>query len=57
MGSMDWVDRLRRDIKLAVSSKCGSGPSGFHKCGKFLDYLRNCYLLQRDTDAWSWLVR
>jgi hypothetical protein len=42
MGSMDWVDRLRIDTQVVVSSKCGNGPSGFHKCGNFLGYLRNC---------------
>jgi len=42
MGNMDLVDRLKLDIQVAVCSKCGNGTSGFHKCGKFLDYLRNC---------------
>jgi hypothetical protein len=38
---------------LASSCEHGNEPSGPIKCVKFLDYLSDCYLLQKDSAPWS----
>jgi hypothetical protein len=36
--------------------ECGNEPSGFLRCGEFLDQLRSCYILKKDSAVWSKLV-
>ena len=31
-------------------------PSGFTKCWEFLDQLRNCWLLKKDSAPWRWVL-
>jgi hypothetical protein len=33
--------------------ECGNKPSGSIKCGEFLDKLRTCWLLNKDSAPWS----
>jgi hypothetical protein len=35
-GGMDWIDMA----KVTGSHKLGNEPSGYKKCGEFLDWLR-----------------
>jgi hypothetical protein len=37
----------------AGTYKCGNEPMGSIKRGEFLDYLKTCYLLRKDSAAWS----
>ena len=41
---------------MAGVSECGNEISGSIKCGEFLDWLRNCQLLKRDSIPLSWLI-
>jgi hypothetical protein len=45
-GGMDWIE-------LAGTCECGNEPWRSTKCGEFLDYLRNCYLYEKDCAPWS----
>ena len=38
---------------MAGSCECSNEPSGFIKCGEFLDQLRMGLLLKNDSAAWS----
>ena len=42
-----------RQEQVAGTCQCGDELSGFIKCRGFLDQLRNCQLLQKDTIPWS----
>jgi len=33
--------------------ECGNEPLGSIKCGEFLDWLRTCWLLKKDSTPWS----
>jgi len=33
--------------------ECNNEPSGSIKCGAFLDWLKNCQLLKKDSAPWS----
>jgi hypothetical protein len=33
---------------VAGACECGDGPSGFIKCGEFLNELKTCWLLRKD---------
>jgi hypothetical protein len=51
-GGVTWVT-------LAQNRECGcecGNHSGSVKCGEFLDWLRTCWLLKKDSAAWSKLV-
>ena len=39
--------------QVAGTCECGSEHSVYIKCGEFLDWLRNCQLLKKDSAAWS----
>ena len=39
--------------QVADTCECGDEPSGSMKCGEFLDYMRTCQLLKKDSAAWS----
>jgi hypothetical protein len=39
--------------QLAGSCQHSSETSSVIKCGKFLEWLRNCWLLKNDSAAWS----
>ena len=39
--------------QMAASCGCGNENPGSKKCGKFLDYLRSCYVLRTEYTAWS----
>jgi hypothetical protein len=39
-GSSDWIGLAQEQV--AGCCKCGNDPLGYIKCGKYLDYLRNC---------------
>jgi hypothetical protein len=41
---------------MAGSCECGNEPSGSIKCRKFLDWVRICLLLRKDSAPWSFLV-
>ena len=51
---MDWIDLAQNDM--AGTCKCSNEPSGSIKCREFLDYLRNCELLKKDSAPWNELV-
>jgi hypothetical protein len=38
---------------MAGSCECGNEPSGFIKCGEYLDSLRTGKLLKKDSAPWS----
>jgi hypothetical protein len=38
---------------MAGTCECGNEPLGSTKFGEFLDKLRTCQLLKKDSDAWS----
>jgi hypothetical protein len=38
---------------VAGSGEHGNEPAGYIICGEFLDGLRNCQLLEKDSSAWS----
>jgi hypothetical protein len=38
--SSDWIGLAQE--QMASSCKCGKDPLGSIKCGKYLDYVRNC---------------
>lgn len=42
--------------KVVGSCEQGNEPFGSTKCWDFLDWLRNCYLLKKDSAAWSLLI-
>jgi hypothetical protein len=44
----DWID-----LSLAGSCEGGNELSGFITCGKFLHWLRTCWLLRKDSAPWS----
>jgi hypothetical protein len=39
--------------QMAGTCECGNEPSGSIKCGEFLDWLRTCWVLKKDSDPWS----
>jgi hypothetical protein len=41
---------------VAGAGECGNGPSVSIKCEKFLDYLRACLLLKKESAPWSLLA-
>ena len=41
---------------MAGSCGCGDEPLGSIKCEVFLDWLKTCRLLRKDSAAWSWIV-
>jgi hypothetical protein len=43
---IDWID-------LAQDREYGDELSGSIKCGEFLEYLRTCRLLRKDSAPWS----
>ena len=38
--------------QVAGTRDCGNEPSGSIKCGEFLDWLKTCWLLRKDSAAW-----
>jgi len=50
---MEWIDLVQDRGGCWGGDKCGNKPSGSIKCGEFLDYLRNCQLLRRDSAPWG----
>jgi len=38
---------------VVCSCECGDEPLGSIKCGEFIDWLRTCYLLKKDSAPWS----
>jgi hypothetical protein len=48
---MGWIEVARDTNRVAGACKCGDEPSGSIKCGEFLDWLRDSYLL-KDCTAW-----
>ena len=42
---------------MAGSCECGNEPSGSIKCWKFLDWLRTCQLLGKDSAPWKKQLR
>jgi hypothetical protein len=38
---------------VAGTCECGNEPSGSIKYGEFLDYLKTCWLLKKDSAVWS----
>jgi hypothetical protein len=47
------LDRAGSGQGQVAGSECGDEYSGSIKCGKFLDWLRNCQFLKKDFAAWS----
>ena len=39
--------------QVAGTCECGDEPSGFIKCGEFLDQLRTGQLLKKDSATWN----
>jgi hypothetical protein len=39
--------------QVAVTCECGNEPLGSIKCEKFLDQLRKCYILKKDSASWN----
>ena len=42
---------------MAGNCNSGNGPSGYIKCGEFLDWLRIGQFLKKDSAVWSKEVR
>jgi len=38
---------------VADACECSNEPSGFVKCGEFLDWLQTSQLLRKDSAPWS----
>jgi hypothetical protein len=38
---------------VAETCECGNEPSGYIKCGEFLDLLRTGQLLNKDSAVWN----
>jgi len=51
-GGMDWFD-LAQDRDMAGARECGNKPSGSIKCGEFIDWMRTCQLLKKDSAPWG----
>jgi hypothetical protein len=49
---MDWIG-LGKDRQVAGACECDNEPSGFIKCGEFLDWLQTDQLLKKDCAVWS----
>jgi hypothetical protein len=41
---------------MAGSCECGNEPSCSIECREFLDLLKACHLLKKDSVQWTWLV-
>jgi len=50
---MEWIVVARDRGQVKDTCKCVNEPSGSIKYGKFLDYLKTCMLLRKDSAAWS----
>ena len=48
---LDWADPRQRH--LADAFECGNEPSGFVKCGEFLDQLQISQLHKKESAQWS----
>jgi hypothetical protein len=42
-----------RQVHVAGCCECGDEPSGYIKCGEFLEWLTMFLLLRKDSAAWS----
>jgi hypothetical protein len=54
MWGMKWIG-LAQNRDVAGNCECGYEPLVSIKCGEFLDYLRNCLLLGKDSPLCSYL--
>ena len=48
---LEWAGPGLR--QMADACECGNEPSGFVKCGEFLDQLQTSQLLKKDSAPWS----
>jgi hypothetical protein len=43
---MGWIELAQ---EVTGTCECGNEPSGFKKCGEFIDYLQTGYLLKNNS--------
>ena len=52
---LDWTGPGQRQV--ADACECGNEPSGYVKCGEFLDQLQTSQLLKKHSERWSKYVK
>jgi hypothetical protein len=48
-GGMKWIEVAQDRDRWRGTCDCGNEPSDSIKCGEFLEQLKTCFILKKDT--------